>query len=436
MTRKAISLSRFLRTKTAASGVPFNLPFYYGWAIVACAFATMAVGVNARTAFSLLYPAILAEFNWARGETAGAFALGFIFAAAMGPFTGALLTRFGPRVVMPLGSVMMAAGITSTTWISEPWMLYPSFGMLVVGGSTILGYIGHSATLPLWFQKRRGLAVGIAFAGVGVGAMVVLPLTSWIIQGSGWRDACWSIAAIIVFLLIPLNLIVQRRSPEDLGLLPDGAKREAVEQGEKPKLPSSGPTLRDALKMRTFWFFAASTFGMLWCWYAVQVHQTQYLLDQGFDPAIATLALSLVSVFGVIGQINGGWMSDKLGREGAWTIGLLGFAGCYAALFLMSSNTSSFILWGMVIMQGLVGYGVTAIFASAPADVFQGKSFSTIFGTLSIFSSLGGGIGPYVTGVIYDLDGNYSRAFLICIGWCVVSIIAMWLAAPRRYRRR
>ncbi len=159
----------------------------------------MAVGVNARTAFSLLYPAILAEFNWARGETAGAFALGFIFAAAMGPFTGALLTRFGPRVVMPLGSVMMAAGIASTTWISQPWMLYPSFGMLVVGGSTILGYIGDSATLPLWFQKRRGLAVGIAFAGVGVGAMVVLPLTSWIIQGSGWRDACWAIAAIIIF---------------------------------------------------------------------------------------------------------------------------------------------------------------------------------------------------------------------------------------------
>ncbi len=422
------------QAKMTSPRPPFNLPFYYGWAIVACAFATMAVGVNARTAFSLLYPAILNEFGWARGETAGAFAVGFIFAAGMGPLTGMMLTRFGPRVVMPLGSIMMATGFVSTTWISAPWMLYPSFGMLVIGGSTILGYIGHSATLPLWFQKRRGLAIGIAFAGVGVGATIILPLTSWIIEGSGWRDACWTIALIIACLLVPLNLLVQRRSPEDLGLLPDGNQSETVTLGDNPKPSSSGPTLRDALKTSTFWFFALSTFGMLWCWYAVQVHQTQYLLDVGFDPAIATAALSMVSVFGVAGQINGGWMADKLSRESAWTIGVMGFAGCYGALFLMGSTTSPLLLWGMVIMQGLVGYGVTAVFASAPADVFQGRNFSTIFGTLSIFSSLGGGIGPYVTGWIYDLDGDYSRAFLVCIGWCAVSIIAMWLAAPRRHR--
>ena len=91
------------QAKMTSPRPPFNLPFYYGWAIVACAFATMAVGVNARTAFSLLYPAILTEFGWARGETAGAFAVGFIFAAGMGPLTGMMLTRFGPRVVMPVG---------------------------------------------------------------------------------------------------------------------------------------------------------------------------------------------------------------------------------------------------------------------------------------------------------------------------------------------
>ena len=106
---------------------------YYGWIIVACAFATLAIGVNARTAFSLLYPEILAEFGWSRGETAGAFSMGFVFAAGMGPLVGLSLNKFGPRIVMPTGSLMMALGLVGTTYISAPWMLYVTFGVLVVG---------------------------------------------------------------------------------------------------------------------------------------------------------------------------------------------------------------------------------------------------------------------------------------------------------------
>lgn len=424
-------------TPATAARTPFGLPFYYGWAIVACAFATMAVGVNARTAFSLLYPAILAEFGWARGETAGAFAIGFVFAALLGPITGLSLNRFGPRVVMPAGSAMMAGGFVSMTFVTEPWMLYPSFGVLVIGGSTILGYIGHGATLPLWFQRRRGLAVGIAFAGVGVGAVTMLPLSAWIIETMGWRNACWTIAALVFGLLAPLNLLVQRRRPQDLGLLPDGVSAPPPSPvGAAPAASTDGPTLGQALARPAFWFFALAAFGMLWNWYAVQVHQTQYLIDIGFDVDRATLALAMVSLCGVFGQINGGWLADRIGREGAWTIGCLGFVGCYLCLILMRGADSEILLWTMVAAQGLIGYGLTAVFASAPADMFQGKNYSTIFGVLSVFSSLGGGAGPYFTGVLYDLDGSYDRAFMLAIGWALLSIVAIWLAAPRRYRSR
>lgn len=420
---------------------PFGLPFYYGWAIVACAFATLAVGVNARTAFSLLYPAILAEFGWARGETAGAFAMGFVFAALLGPFTGLALNRFGPRVVMPAGSAMMAGGFVSMTFVTEPWMLYPTFGVLVIGGSTILGYIGHSATLPLWFQRRRGLAVGLAFAGVGVGALTVLPLAEAIIKADGWREACWTIAAIVFGLLAPLNLIVQRRRPADIGLLPDGvaAPPPAIANEDRPP-PSEGPSAREATRTPAFWFLAIATFGMLWNWYAAQVHQTQFLLDVGFDSDMAALALAFVSAGGVFGQIFGGWLSDRIGREGAWTVGCLGFAVCFLCFILLGRNPAAApneaLLWAMVAAQGLIGYGLTAVYASAPADLFQGRNYSTIFGILSVFSSLGGGAGPYVTGRAFDLEGSYETAFMIAIGWCLISTVAMWMAAPRRARQR
>ena len=420
-----------------ASRQPFGLPFYYGWVIVACAFATMAVGVNARTAFSLLYPAILAEFGWSRGETAGAFSMGFLFASLMGPMVGVLLSRHGPRLIMPAGSAMMAGGFAATTLVTEPWMLYLTFGVLVLGGSTILGYIGHSATLPLWFQRRRGLAVGIAFAGVGVGAVTLLPLAADIIATLGWRKACWTIAGIVFFMLAPLNLIAQRRRPADLGLLPDGdaVKTDAAGLRQSVEQPD-GPTLREALRTAAFWFLALAAFAMLWNWYAVQVHQTQYLLDVGFDADTAALALALVSAAGVLGQINGGWLADRIGREGAWTIGVFGFAACYGFLILLAAGPDPVLLWAMVLAQGLVGYGVTAVFASAPADLFQGRNYSTIFGVLSVFSTLGGAAGPYFSGLLYDLNGAYREAFLVAIAWCGVSIAAMWLAAPRRARRK
>src|SRR5665213_1442974 len=152
-----------------------KLPFFYGWLLVGVAFVTMAVGVNARTAFSLLFPPILAEFGWDRGVTAGAFSFGFLVSAALSPSLGRLMDARGPRVVMELGVVLMAAGLMLATLISRPWHLFATLGMLVGGGSVCLGYTGQSLFLPNWFVRRRGLAMSLAFSGVGVGSIVILP---------------------------------------------------------------------------------------------------------------------------------------------------------------------------------------------------------------------------------------------------------------------
>jgi sugar phosphate permease len=412
------------------------LPFYYGWMIVACSFATLAIGVNARTVFSLLLPEMIAEFGWTRAETAGAFSIGFVMAAILGPVTGAMLTRFGARALMPIGSVMMAAGFVATAYVSESWMLYPTFGVLVIGASTVLGYIGHAATLPLWFQRRRGLAVGLAFSGVGIGAVIVLPLVTSIIGADGWRDACWAVAIMVLVLLLPLNLIVQRRRPSDLGLLPDGDARTIDADGNLQSAEQPvGPTLGDALRHPSFWLIALAAFCILWMWYGMQVHQTQFLLETGFSAATASQALALVSAAGVISQITAGWLADKIGRESTWTIGCLGFIACFGISILLRQAPSEWLMWTMVLAQGLLGYGLTVVFASAPADLFNGRQFSTIFGCLSVAASLGGGAGPFFTGLLFDIDGNYDRAFMLALSLGSISIVAMWLAAPRRARR-
>src|SRR5439155_8891749 len=157
----------------ATSKRPLRLPFFYGWVIVAVVFVTMGIGVNARTAFSLLFPPILDEFGWERGVQAGAFSFGFLVSAGLSPSLGRLMDRRGPRVVMEMGVALMAAGLLLAPLAREPWHLYATLGVLVGGGSVVLGYTGQALFLHNWFVRRRGLAMSVAFSGVGVGSIVL-----------------------------------------------------------------------------------------------------------------------------------------------------------------------------------------------------------------------------------------------------------------------
>src|SRR3989304_129828 len=146
-----------------------RVPFFYGWIVVAVAFVTMAIGVNTRTAFSLLFPPIPDEFGWGRGVTAGTISVGFLISMLFTPFLGRLMDRWGPRRVVPLGGGLLCAGPALGTLAREPWHLYLTLGVLVVGGSVCVGYTGHALFLPHWFIRRRGAALGGPLAGGGGG---------------------------------------------------------------------------------------------------------------------------------------------------------------------------------------------------------------------------------------------------------------------------
>lgn len=416
-----------------------RLPFYYGWVIVGVVFVSMAIGVNARTAFSLLFPPILEEFRWDRGVTAGAFSFGFLLSAFMSPLIGRLMDRAGPRLVMETGVVLLAAGLLLAPLTTEAWHLYATLGVLVGGGSVCLGYSGQSLFLPNWFVRRRGLATGIAFAGVGVGSIILFPAMQLAIEAYGWRTACWTLGLLALILLAPINLLLRKR-PEDIGLLPDG---DAAPEASAAPQPSNvvDPawaaidwTLGRALRTSRFWWIAIGYFLGLYAWYAVQVHQTKYLIEIGFSPTVAAWALGFVSLVGIPGQIALGHISDRVGREWVWTAGMAGFAACYLLLLALQAVPSPALLYLMVIAQGVLGYGVTSVFAAIVAEIFQGKHYGTIFGTLMLVAISGGAAGPWLTGVLFDTYGNYTIAFWIGVAASLASAVAIWLAAPRKVR--
>jgi MFS family permease len=415
-----------------------RLPFFYGWIIVAVTFVTMAIGVNARTAFSLFFPPIIDEFGWERGVTAGAFSFGFLVSGAVSPLIGRLMDRAGPRAVMELGVALMAGGLLLAPLTTQPWHLYLTIGVMVGAGSVCLGYSGQSLFLPNWFNRRRGLAMGLAFAGVGIGSMTLLPWVQHMIEQTGWRTACTAIGILILVVLAPINFLLRKR-PEDIGLQPDGdaapsAASKPVSYVVDADWAGIDWTLGRAIRTARFWWISLGYFGGLYIWYAVQVHQTKYLLDIGFSPSVAVWALGLVSLLGIPGQIWLGHLSDRLGREWIWAASCAGFAICFAALIALKFFPTLMLVYLMVLAQGALGYGLTSIMGAVVLEIFQGRHFGSIFGTVMLGALAGGAAGPWVTGFLHDLSGSYTLAFSIGIGVSGLSAVAIWMASPGKVR--
>jgi MFS family permease len=311
--------------------------------------------------------------------------------------------------------------------------------VMVGAGSVCLGYSGFSLFLPNWFIRRRGLATGIAFAGVGIGSVTLLPWVQHVIEQTGWRTACTAMGLMVLIVLAPINLLLRKR-PEDIGLLPDGdaaptaTSTKPVSNIVDPVWVATDWTLARALSTARFWWIALGYFCGLYIWYAVQVHQTKFLLDIGFSPNVGVWALGVVSLLGIPGQIVMGHVSDRIGREAIWAISCLGFAICFAALIALKYEPSLWLVYLMVFTQGALGYGLTSVMGAVVLEIFQGAHYGSIFGTIMLSALAGGAAGPWVTGLLHDLAGTYTIAFAIGIAVSVLSAFAIWQASPGRVR--
>lgn len=419
-----------------------RLPFFYGWLIIAIAFLTMAISVTARTSFSLLLSPLMSEFGWERGLVAGAFSAGFLFSAVTSPLVGQLMDRYGPRVIIQAGVLMLSGGLLLAPLLSTPWQLYATLGVMAGGGANLMSFTAQSLYLPNWFVRRRAMAISIAFSGVGVGAIVILPWLQAIIEQSGWRSACQTLAFMVIVIVAPLNLLVRHR-PQSIGLLPDGDTEPVVGAGPAqprrsnivdPAWAAIDWTLSRAIRTRRFWWVVIGYFTALFAWYAIQVHQTTYLIEIGYSPLRAAWALGVVSMVGIPGQIVLGALSDRIGREWIWSAGCLGFIITYSALIALEHTQSETLLLLMIASQGFLGYAMTSVLGPIVMEIFDGPHFGSVFGMITVFLMAGGAAGPWAAGYLHDLTGSYRPAFIVAIVCCVISIVAIWLAAPRKVR--
>jgi MFS family permease len=269
--------------------------------------------------------------------------------------------------------------------------------------------------------------------------MTLLPWVQHMIEQTGWRTACTAMGLMILIVLAPINLLLHKR-PEDIGLQPDGDAAPAAGSAKPvsnivdPVWAATDWTLKRAVATARFWWIALGYFCGLYIWYAVQVHQTKFLLDIGFSPSVAVWALGAVSLLGIPGQIFLGHISDRIGREWVWAISCAGFAICFAALMALKFQPSVWLVWLMVFTQGALGYGLTSIMGAVVFEIFGGRNQGSIFGVIMLSGLAGGAAGPWVTGLLYDRVGDYTLAFGIAILVSLLSALSIWQASPGKVR--
>ncbi|MFC1869168.1 MFS transporter [Thermodesulfobacteriota bacterium] len=291
--------------------------------------------------------------------------------------------------------------------------------------------------LAHWFEKKRGLASGIAVSGMGLGTFILVPLSQHFILLWGWRITFVATGILLAIILLPLNALLLRHKPHELGLYPDGLKgmdmMKPVGMGGSHTMKAEIDwTISKAFKTNAFWFLMAFTFLSFAGIFLVFVHNVKFMVDQGISKMTAAYIFAMVGIISSLFRIFWGWLSDHIGRELTFTAGALCACLGVVSLLMIGSTGSTSFAYAFFIFFGM-GWGVTApMFMAVAADLFKGKCFGLIYGVVEGGVGIAGALGAWVGGFIFDRTGSYQWAFALSIIFFVLSIIFVWLAAPRK----
>jgi MFS family permease len=389
------------------------------WFIAALAFVVIGFSRGIHSSFGVFNVALLDTFDWSRGATAAIFAVVLTMDALLSPVTGFLLDRFGARKITMAGCLVLAAGLFLSGQVTALWHLYISFGLVLAAGFTFTGMVPHVFLVSEWFSSNRASAIGVVFAGSGLGIMVLAPLSEWLISRYGWTRTFEAYAAVVLIALLPAVWLFYRPGPYAARQRTHSGKGEDEKQW----------TAKLALKSLQFWMLFIARVGAASGTTVIVTHQVAHVVDVGYSRLLAATIFGLAGVTSSFGRVVFGFIADRLSRQAAYTVNILMTLVGVGALMILSDPSQIWLLYVYVIFFG-IGFGSRAvIFSALTADIFSGKGFGSILGYSTVAVGVGGALGSWLGGVFYDLTGSYIASFALSALLLSVSDICIWVAS-------
>lgn len=418
--------------------------FFYGWVIVLVSFVILALVFGVRLSFGIFFDALTrdSEFGWSRADTAGVFSVTMLVFAATSTSIGWTLDRYGARRVYTAGILIMGSGLLLTSRMSSLLEFYLFYGVWTGLGITVLGLTMHAATISRWFDRlgRRGLAIGLAFSGTGIGILLLAPAIERTIAQAGWRAAYVMLAVLLMVTTLPLIAFLLRNHPAELGLVPDGANARAPARGTVQAPTSAAPsaaqgwTFRAAIHTSIFWLLMLSGTLSLFTLRMVTVHQTAHLVDQGISRLSAATVLGSTGLITAGAFIVFGLLSDRIGRARSFYVGSVAQSMALIILIALPVFPPLWLLYSYAILWGIGEGSRSGLLTAIAGDTFPGGALGAIVGTLGGFFGLGAAAGSWLAGLVYDGSGSYAGAFSLALAGTVVATGAIALIMRLRSR--
>ena len=370
---------------------------YAGWSVLAAAFTGVMVSFAPIIpyTFSLFLDPLHAEFGWKRESMGGAFALAAITVALVSPLIGLLLDRFPPRRIILPAILVFAVALASLSRLgSHIAQFYLTFFVLGLAANGTAQF-AYTRTLLTWFSRRRGFALALLLTGSGVGSILFPPITQWMIQHHGWRDA-WLMLGGIALLGLPLTATLVRNRPEKPLVRTDSH--------------APGVTVSAALRTAAFWILAFITIFSAFSENGLVTNLAAVLTQHGITASAAAVALSVRGGAGILGRLLVGFAIDRVSPQRIQTFVLT--LAATGTLILAFAGSGPLALLGAAILG--VGLGSEAdVGPYLLARYFGRRHFSVLYGLTWTAYAIGGATGPLWIGHLYDRAGRYQPQFIV-----------------------
>jgi MFS family permease len=341
---------------------------------------------------------------------------------------GRLVDRYGTRRIIVSSLLSLAAILVSLSYVQPPlWHLYALYilaGSLGVATSPVT----YSRVIANWFDRKRGLALGLASIGPGLGAFIGPSLTQFLIDIRGWRQAYLGLAGFLLLIALPVVAIFLRASPEEVGLLPHGAAAPII--AEPRNIPVPGMTLSEAIRTRTFWLLCSIFFVIAGCGTGALAHLAPLLTDHGISGRAAAFAVSIFGFASILGRVGSGYLVD---RFFAPRVAAIMFAGAAIGIAMLSSGVTGSAAYLASFLIGLAIGAENDVMPFLISRYFGMRSMAELYGCAFAFYTLGNATGRYLIATGFDHTGSYRMPLAIASLAVVLATVATF--ALGRYRQ-